>query len=446
MIPQAKEIEALATKFSKPQLQQMAQLGQIDPQTAVMAGMMIDRIMQSNMQPPQTTVAQDVMGMAPPQESMGMAALPAAGMAPPQMAAPAGAGLDSLPVPDTMFDESSFAGGGIVAFAPGGMAGTFDAFTPSGAEYDEFSSYQPLFPGLGSGNRRYQLKQLGYTNEEIAKMTPAQQEFVVQRVNAPDAAASAATALPPVTPPSAAPAASPVAKPPVSTAPVDVAPTATAAPITAESQLARIEALRKAAGLPDDPEAEDRKANAAAREALAKDREQAKYMAILQAGLGMMGGTSPRALENIAKGIAPAVGDYTKATRDIKADEREISKIDRDLRKAADARKRGNIDKALELEDSAFNREMKLRTAKTQENVANAQIGYFNRRGTGDTGNRDTRDALKVVNDMLLTMGSKDPRRPALEQQRDALLRSLMGGAADAGAGTTTVDFSKLPK
>jgi hypothetical protein len=97
-IPGIQEIQALATKYSKPQLQKMAQMGLIDPTKAVMAGMMIDRIQKQNMQMPQQTVAEEVMGQpqmpegAPP---AGIAGLPSG--LPPQMA-----------------------GGGIVAFAEGG--------------------------------------------------------------------------------------------------------------------------------------------------------------------------------------------------------------------------------------------------------------------------------------------------------------------------------------
>lgn len=102
-IPGIQEIQSLATKYSKAQLQKMAQMGLIDPTKAVMAGMMIDRIQKQNMQPPQQTVAEEVMGApAMPQQ------------APQQnMPAPGIAGLPSG-LPEEM------AGGGIVAFADGG--------------------------------------------------------------------------------------------------------------------------------------------------------------------------------------------------------------------------------------------------------------------------------------------------------------------------------------
>jgi len=104
-IPGIQEIQALATKYSKPQLQKMAQMGLVDPTKAVMAGMMIDRIQKQNMQPPQQTVAEEVMGGPPPMPE---------GAPPPEQAPPAGiAGLPSGLPPQ-------MAGGGIVAFADGG--------------------------------------------------------------------------------------------------------------------------------------------------------------------------------------------------------------------------------------------------------------------------------------------------------------------------------------
>lgn len=104
-IPGIQEIQALATKYSKPQLQKMAQMGLVDPTKAVMAGMMIDRIQKQNMQPPQQTVAEEVMGGPPPMPQ---------GAPPP--APPEAAGIAGLPsgLPPQM------AGGGIVAFAEGG--------------------------------------------------------------------------------------------------------------------------------------------------------------------------------------------------------------------------------------------------------------------------------------------------------------------------------------
>lgn len=148
--------ESIAETYggNKQKIAQAAQMGIVDPTAAVMAGMFIDRMRSAQMQESgqQPTVAQQVMGGAPASPpvppSGGLGATPQAAppMAPQQpMPAPQGApvgmadggsiyaapytqgGLDSLPVPDTMFDESrnggfddGYAGGGLVAFAGGG--------------------------------------------------------------------------------------------------------------------------------------------------------------------------------------------------------------------------------------------------------------------------------------------------------------------------------------
>lgn len=131
-IPGIQEIQALATKYSKPQLQKMAQMGLVDPTKAVMAGMMIDRIQQQNMQPPQQTVAEEVMGAPPPPAPAapegapppgGIAGLPS--NLPPQMA---GGGIVAFADGG---DIDDYADGGVVGYAGGGGAGIIDVVDPN---------------------------------------------------------------------------------------------------------------------------------------------------------------------------------------------------------------------------------------------------------------------------------------------------------------------------
>ena len=58
------------------------------------------------------------------------------------------------------------------------------------------------------------------------------------------------------------------------------------------------------------------------REASKADREQAKYARMLEAGLGILGGTSQYAFENIGKGAAPALKGYGEDVRALRAEER----------------------------------------------------------------------------------------------------------------------------
>jgi len=56
------------------------------------------------------------------------------------------------------------------------------------------------------------------------------------------------------------------------------------------------------------------------------DKNQAKYMAMLKAGLAMMSGTSRHALENIGKGAMVGAADYQEAYKDLRKAERERTK------------------------------------------------------------------------------------------------------------------------
>jgi len=141
--------EDIAKEYAgnKQKIAQAMQMGVVDPTAGVLAGMFIDRMRSAQAQEgiPQATVAQQVMGGAPPVPAPPLPAgglgatsqaappmTPEMGMAPPMPAMPApqeatmgmaDGGLAMLPVPDTMFDEPTnggYAGGGIVAFADGG--------------------------------------------------------------------------------------------------------------------------------------------------------------------------------------------------------------------------------------------------------------------------------------------------------------------------------------
>lgn len=153
-VPGIQEIQTLAVKYSKPQLARMAQTGLIDTQKAVLAAMMRDRIAKEDAKPPTSTVAQDVMGLQPPQMAqaapqqipqmaqaalqqrpqMGMPAAPAPEM-PAQMAATGG--LTSIPI-----ESQDYAGGGIVAFANGGTPYQIYEYKPKLVSEPEVSTFE----------------------------------------------------------------------------------------------------------------------------------------------------------------------------------------------------------------------------------------------------------------------------------------------------------------
>lgn len=107
------EIRELATNHSKPELARMVRMGTLLPQEALMAGMMIDRIVQSAIKPPQTTVIEDILSPQPPTTAQGQM--------PEGIMAAAGAPAPSEGVAALPSGIKEMAGGGIVAFAEGGQ-------------------------------------------------------------------------------------------------------------------------------------------------------------------------------------------------------------------------------------------------------------------------------------------------------------------------------------
>jgi hypothetical protein len=128
MLQNIQEIQSLATKYSVAQLKNLADLKLIDPIKAVMAGNMIRHIQEQNSKPPETTVAQDLLGIqgsgtgTMAGTTLGMQGQQLGPTAPqpqepqPQQMAQAPSGMESLPAGDV----GNYAGGGIIAFGDGG--------------------------------------------------------------------------------------------------------------------------------------------------------------------------------------------------------------------------------------------------------------------------------------------------------------------------------------
>ena len=139
---QLSEIKNLAFKHSKQELGRMVQMGLVDPQKAMLAGMMRDRISKEDTKPPVTTVAQDLLAPPPeaPPPEMGMPP-EAPPMAPDQMMA--SGGLSSIPV----HNIDNFAGGGIIAFDDGGEVDEADG----GYNNNYNASYASFNDPVGQG-------------------------------------------------------------------------------------------------------------------------------------------------------------------------------------------------------------------------------------------------------------------------------------------------------
>ena len=150
MFARVKEIQDLALNYSKEQLASLAQRGLLPAQTAVLAGMMKDRVEAASIPAPQTTVAEKVLGTSPTTSQQGIATVaptnmasvaPQTGINQPTTQAPTQMAYGGLAELDTgdMYKEDSFAGGGIVAFANKGYVDSSTLSPYTAKEYEKMS-------------------------------------------------------------------------------------------------------------------------------------------------------------------------------------------------------------------------------------------------------------------------------------------------------------------
>ena len=382
-------IDSLALKYSKAQLQQMAQMGRIPPIYAVMAGMAQDRIQLNNSHAPETTVAQDtfgqqVAGVAPGNAVPGNGAQEAPGGAQQEIAARmhmpklaqapqstadisrAHGGLMSIPRPGEKYNQDNFATGGIVAFSKGDrVKEEYKTRYPTDEELAEFQAEaeqarvprdMPLFAPY--------------------RMDQGPSGGLPQIMDSPEAAVAPAVAAPTSTvdvetqkqlakvKPAAAPA----------------GPLAAMAQKAASDEFAQQGAdLMKlptrtptnTTGLIDTPEE------------IAKDKEDILNSTIGYAGAEIMAGKSQFAMTNIGEGLSKAFASYAQRIGEHKKLRKSDIKDFATIALADEALKSGDIDRALRawthLDDN-----------KVKVEIAEKQIGAQDRATTA------TRDATQA--------------------------------------------------
>jgi hypothetical protein len=418
-------INALA-QLPQQQLMAMAQQGRIP---ADMLPIILNEKAQMAQQAANMQAMQQPMPPSVVEQAM---AVNAQAEAPPPQMPPMDAGVAALPVPDDMYAsaDEGYAGGGIVAFARGDLVGRgvnepFEGesygdylmrrakeslrgpfFSEEGTMpragmsesqagfYNQGRANQALFNDILSGKAPVPVRSAdptlmreatppGYYADEttrgtarrIAQSGPGRtlDEFGVGATEKRDAEGTAKKA----------------------------GTTKAAVPAKKEKEpedfFARRNRMLSELGVRD-TDAEDLMELEAKKAKLAGDREKAGYLALLEAGLGIMGGTSPYALQNIGAGAKGAVSSYGKSLREIKEDEKEFGKIGRELRKAADARKRGDVDKALEFEDKAEARRIQLMGVEAQRASAarpSSQEEYLRLQRLADAGDKSAQRVLQ---------------------------------------------------
>lgn len=116
-----------------------------------------------------------------------------------------------------------------------------------------------------------------------------------------------------------------------------------------------------------------------------EEKEQQRAMRFLQAGLGMLGGTSPFAFKNIAEGAAPALAGYSEDVKQQKAAGLASLKAEADYAEARRAEQLGDIKTASDIYEKRLDRQTRQDIAKESQLGAKFADNYVQmRRSAGD--------------------------------------------------------------
>jgi hypothetical protein len=308
-------------------------------------------------QAPETSVAED-MTQAQPSGLAMLAKNPAA------QSAPMSQGVADLPVSDDMYQEDSFAGGGIVAFADGGfMKKARDYLLPPSPttmrDLQGKTRLSPFMGGMGDmdayqyADPNYLLKKREMLYRQL-EMPGADKNAIYAEINALDqqtarpAGGYAPTEKPALTDVELQAknvlAQTPPPPPVVNPYGVD---TSIPRALSVEDAMKRQDEAMRLAGVDTEFYKKQSDELLAQREALKADRSEAGNLALIKAGLATMGGTSPFALVNLGKGAEAGIEQYGKDIKDIRAENRLLKQADMKLKEAQNAQQRGDAQGAL---------------------------------------------------------------------------------------------------
>lgn len=394
-------------------------------------------------QAPQTTVAED---LAAPPQPQGLAALPQGGQPMPAAPAPeqapqgmAQGGVADLDTGD-MYNEANYATGGIVAFDDGGSI--WDKArnyllppSPTTMKSLQGQSSNPFMGYLTGADSDptvllYKLKEL---NAKPSKTLDDWEQIktIEQQIKGGDQRGGYTPQVKPAKTDAQVNVDNMINnKPPVpgdggiaSTLPKEM---------TLDEAIAQQKAAYEKMGVNKDFYAEQAKLNEEERKALDKDKSQAGWMALARAGLGMAGGKSRYALQNIAEGAAQGLEQYGKDTKDLRAEMRLSKAADKKLAEAQYLQSRGDAEGALK---AMREHEKLLLNAQQHRDTINAtiqaaKIGASSRAGVDeDTIVRGFKDAV----------ASGEYKNTKADFDRYRSLFTTGPAAATAGWGNLTV-------
>jgi hypothetical protein len=413
----------------------------------------------------------------------------------------AAGGLADLDVPDHMFQEHNMAGGGIVAFDEGGhvprYAGNTDgslvgspfsrspfgrAISGLGGTYSDVSEAAALREAV---MRKFAPKAgvMGYFSSQ-SDAERQQAKDIMGRINSmslPELRSLAGTATMDVPRPggyeglnasvSDIPmqkgAAQPKADGPGTTTPrTSAAPPAAGLPTLPEApdvqtQFIETEPSRKALMDAQDrysPEAiSARRAQeaqaagikdiysqqladvAAEKEKLAGSGKENAWMAALEAGLGIAGGSSPYALQNIGQGAMKGVASYKDLQKELRQNEKELRReantIEREQQNVARADLRGNQEAVERGTDRIIQAQTRYEALSAQNvdianRAADAKAGRTQQRDLAEYGAKvsDVQLDKKLAQDAALTGQKIAAELKVAGMQQDTAVRKLMLG------------------
>jgi len=191
------------------------------------------------------------------------------------------------------------------------------------------------------------------------------------------------------------------------------------------------------------------------REDLAKDKEQNKYLALLQAGLGIMGGTSRYAGANIGPGASQGVAAYLAGNKQQGAEENAIQQGMLGLTRAdlynkmhlEDIKRKALADKNMEAYHQA---QIGINQLNAKTNAAKAQIigtakaQDFNLKA--EKAWKESDDYNRVTKDLIAQKKNWDKDPALLKQFNDARLRYIKNNLSEIQGGGNVANVDELLK
>lgn len=153
------------------------------------------------------------------------------------------------------------------------------------------------------------------------------------------------------------------------------------------------------------------------REEAKTDKKEAANLRLLEAGLGILGGTSPYAFVNIGKGASEAVKGFGQDLKDFQKARKELDRAEMDLRSAEQTAARSKSQKAMDMLESR-----EIRRDNALNKVADAKVAAVNSamstfmRGK-EIESADTRTAAQLASSESMAKAQLDMQGRQLSEQ-----------------------------